>query len=415
LSLFALGLLAAAVALAHQGRRSSPVRPGPGLRRLVVAARGVIVTMVALVAFLGPLAALAGWAWQGVAGKEHRAARSAPALRRVPAEVLPALAADEAQGESASRTLVLRASRSEVRWALARAAGPRLGDDSAALSALRLTEQSGRPGGVSNASGAGTTFRHETELVAPALAALLGDGGEDARDRLAELGVGSVLVVPPVSADVELALDASPGLVRVTAVNHAVLWRVELPALTGAPTRAVRARLVGSDGRTLTALPSAGARVDVQLPAGGSPRYLVLTERVDVGWRATLDGRPLPSLVTSGWAQCFELPANGGRLRLDHIGPGDALGGLRAGVLAFALVGLLPLPRLRRRLAVPSPPDPSRPVPRAAIAGPDDLPPMPRVFGVDHPETGEVEPLFSDDPAFEVTVEDESSPNGSPA
>jgi hypothetical protein len=127
---------------------------------------------------------------------------------------------------------------------------------------------------------------------------------------------------------------------------------------------------------------------------------VVLTERTDSGWKATLDGRSLASLVTSGWAQCFELPASGGRLHLYHDGDlVETVRGVQVGVLAFALLGLLPLPRLRSRLAVPTPPDPSHPVPRTVDAGPalDQLPPMPRVFDADHPEDGEVAPLFSDD------------------
>jgi len=417
LSLFALGLLTASVALLSRGRHA--LRPPRGARggRIAGFGRGTVVTVVAVIVSAGPLAVLAGWAWQGISGDDRTPAASAPGVRRVPAAVLPAVAADEVEGDAGARTLVLRVSRSEVRWTFARAAGPRLGDDSAALGALRLT---GRPlnlpgvGGGTDGGGTdgGAGVLRETELVAPAVSALLGDGGEDARDKLAEFGIGFVLVVPPVAADVELALDASPGLTRVATVRGAVLWRVELLApAPGAPTRAARARLVDALGLTVQTLPSVGQRVDVRIPAATGRRYVVLTERADRGWHATLDGRPLRSLVTSGWAQCFEVPADGGRLRIEHLGPSTSLAGIQTGVFAFAVLGLLPLPRLGRRLAAPAPPDPSRRVPRAAIAGPspDDLPPMPRVFDIDHPEDGEVAPLFSDDPVsmlLDPAVED---------
>lgn len=405
LSLLGLGLLTAAVALLRAGRHCLRPRRGrqargpaarhPQLSRLM---RAATVTLAALGCLTGPLAVLGGWGWQGVAGRDHAASRWAPAVHRAPADVLPAVAADEAEGEAAARTLVLRADRSQVRWTLARAAGPRLGDDSAALAALRL---GGREG----------TRVGEATVVAPALSALLGDGSADARDRLAELGVGWVLLSPPVEPETALALDASPGLTRVTTVRGAVLWRVDLAAQPGAPTRAARARLVDQRGVTVSTLASRGNQVDVTIPAGDAPRFVVLTERADHGWWATLDGRPLRSLTTSGWAQCFELPAAGGRLRLDHDGgwPGLVIP-VQVVVAVLALVGSVPLPGLRRRVAAPAPPAPSRPVPRAAIAGPapDQLPPMPRVFDADHPEDGDVVPLFSDEAEEAATPEAES-------
>ena len=84
-------------------------------------------------------------------------------------------------------------------------------------------------------------------------------------------------------------------------------------------------------------------------------------------------------------------------LRIRYLGgPGPAAGGLQAAVLALALLGLVPLPDLRRRVAVPAPPQPSRPVPREPQAVDVVLPHPPQVFGADHPEQGAVTPLFSD-------------------
>jgi GT2 family glycosyltransferase len=389
LSLALAGIGTAAVVFARAGRRGLRPRGHRLLRRLApLTTAGLAMTLLG-----GPLAVLGGWVWQGVAGPSYAAHGRAPAVHRVDPDVLPAVAAQEAEGDAAARTLVVRADRSEVRWTLARAAGPRLGDDSAALAALRLrgaravSPEPAPPG--------------EGDLVAPVLAALLGDGGTDVRGRLAELGVGSVLLVPPVKDGMALALDASPGPVRVATVDGAGYWRVDLAARPGAPTRAVRARLVDGTGFTVAALASDGDVVDATVPPRAGPRYVVLTERFDTGWTATLDGRPLRSLATSGWAQCFELPATGGRLRIDHgSGLSAAVGPIQAGALLLAVAGPLPLPSLRRRLARPVPPAPSRPVRRSAPGDPQggSLRPAPRVFDADHPATGAVAPLFADTP-----------------
>jgi GT2 family glycosyltransferase len=385
LSFFALGMLAAAAALLHRGRfmlrPARRARPG----RVARAVTATATVAVAVVALAGPLAVLAGWSGQGLAGPGHGVTAAAlPALRAVPPEVLPAVATDEAEGEAGARTLVVRADRAQVRWTLARAAGPRLGDDSAALAARRLDP------------GAATT---ETALVAPVLAALMGDGGQDVTASLADLGAGSVLLVGPVPQDAILALDASPGLVRVSQAGGSVLWRVELPPGAGGVTRPARARLLDASGRVLSPLPSQGPDAGAQIAAGQPGRVVRLAERADPGWRATLDGRPLAA-VAGGWSQAFALPQTGGHLRVWHVSAlPDVTGTLQIAVLAVTVLGLVPLPRLRRRVAAPSPPAPSRPVPRAGGGAvvPGDLPPMPRVFGADHPEDGVLAPLFADE------------------
>ncbi|HEY6798860.1 MAG TPA: hypothetical protein VI248_29625, partial [Kineosporiaceae bacterium] len=388
LSLVALGALAAAVGLLRRGRHTlRPPRPPRRSRRGRVAGlvRGVVTVLGAVIAFTGPVAVLAGWSGQGLRGPGHGVAEAAlPALEPVRPDVLPALAADEAEGQAQARTLVVRTDRTQVRWALAGAAGPRFGDDSAALAVRRLDVP---PPAT------------ETALVTPILAALLGDGGQDVTGALAGLGVGSVLLVPPAGQDAVLALDSSPGLVRVSQAGGSVLWRVELPATAGAVTRPARARVLDGSGRVVQALPSRGAVVDVRIAPGGADRIVRLAERADGDWRAVLDGHRL-SAVPGSWDVAFALPAAGGRLRVwrQETFPAAARTAQSA-VLAVAVLGLLPLPRLRRRVAVPTPPARSQPVPRAVGApSPADLPPMPRIFDEDHPADGEVPPLFSDDP-----------------
>ncbi len=74
----------------------------------------------------------------------------------------------------------------------------------------------------------------------------------------------------------------------------------------------------------------------------------MLSEATDPGWRATLDGRALPRRTAWGWAQAFALPAQGGRLRVDH----DSAPRTRALAVqgaAVLVVAVLSLPAGRRR------------------------------------------------------------------
>jgi len=372
LSLLALGATAAAVAVLQRGRStfSSP-RAGRAGRIARAGAAGVLGALVVA----GPLGALAAWSWHGVP----------TSLRAVEPAVLPPVAAAEAEGVPASRTLVTRSVQGRVSWTLARAAGPRLGDDSAALASRRLDPPAGPT---------------ESALVTPVLAALLGDGGQDIRPALADLGVGYVQLLAPVADDAVLALDASPGLVRVSQSAGWMLWRVDQAPAGAGSARTARARLLDASGAVLATLPSDGAGgVDARVAAAGAGRVVRLAERADDGWTATLDGRDLVP-GRDGWAQTFALPPAGGRL---VVRPGttapELVGTVQGAVLAVAVLGLLPLPRLRRRLAPPGPPAPSRPVTRvvADAADPGELPPMPQVFDEEHPEHGEVAPLFTDE------------------
>jgi hypothetical protein len=290
------------------------------------------------------------------------------------------VAAAEAAGPNATRTLVLRVDRSpaRVRWALLRGGGTVLGDGAAALAALGATRA-----------------ERDADVVLPVLARLLAADARDSRRELAALAVGSVAVLPPADPGTVLALDAAPGLTRGTGSGGTLVWRVDPPAADGVG-RPARARVVDpATGRALEALPSTGDGVAADLDAGPPGRLFVLAERASGGWRADLDGVALEP-ARWGWAQAFVLPARGGRLEVWHDdGRLARVGGpARAGVLGLALLVALPLPRLRGRVGPAPAPRPSRPVPRPAPA-PDDLVPgtPPQVFGDDHRE-GAVAPLY---------------------
>jgi GT2 family glycosyltransferase len=324
LSLAELGVLTAALC----GLTGAAGR----LRRRPLGPRHVVVLCLGALLVLAPAGYALLWAWQGWDGG-HRVVRAGP-------DVLPAVTTVEAEGPAATRTLVVREGPSGLRWNLLRAAGPRLGDSSAAL-AYR--------------AGVGTGGPADQAEVLPVLGAMLSDSGSDVRAQLEDLDVGSVLLLPPLGESSVNALDASPGLVRVGTPEGAVLWRVEL-SHAGADTssRPARVRVLAADGETLQPLPSSGANrteVDTRLQPGPAGRALVLAERADEGWRAWLDGRELVPARHGGWAQSFLLPAAGGHLVVEHRGPAQrAVDLTRTAVLGLALLLALPLPRRRRRL-----------------------------------------------------------------
>jgi hypothetical protein len=295
---------------------------------------------------------------------------------------VPTVAAAEAAGLNATRTLVLRVGGSpqQVRWALVHGPGPVLGDGSAALSA--------------RSAGTGGPGARDASVVLPVVARLLSGAGHDTRAGLAGLAVGSVVLLPPTDPGTVIALDAAPGLTRLAGSGPGLLWRVDPPA-GWSVSRPARARVVDpATGLALLTLPSSGDAVRADVPAGRPGRLVVLAERADAGWEARLDGVRLAA-TRAGWAQAFVLPAHAGHLEVTHGGGAVAAADPgRAALLALAVLLALPLPRLRGRVGPPPPPRPSRPVPRPMPA-PDDLLPgaPPRIFGDDHPEDG-APPLY---------------------
>jgi hypothetical protein len=82
---------------------------------------------------------------------------------------------------------------------------------------------------------------------------------------------------------------------------------------------------------------------------GDEGRKVVLAERADPGWSASLDGHQLTS-TTSGWAQAFELPATGGNLEVRYTNPWAVwFGILQAVVIGLTLLLAVPMPARRTR------------------------------------------------------------------
>jgi len=212
--------------------------------------------------------------------------------------------------------------------------------------------------------------------VAQAAASLVGSEPR-ARDRLAALGAGFVVLLPPAGAstaagtDAASAVDAVVGLERAAEVEGAVLWRVasqepdvpeeaddagagdEGPAAAGSDLGALR--LVGDDGGVQGVVGAEALTGSTPVPEGADGRAVVLAEQADPGWTATVDGVRLVPVESpdpdAPWAQAFAVPADGGDLAVRHDGGWASPSGpwpWVAGVgLLLAVLLAVPLPGRR--------------------------------------------------------------------
>ncbi|WP_169166121.1 glycosyltransferase family 2 protein [Cellulomonas taurus] len=339
------GLLAAAV-LGSRGVQTALAEVNFGWRQVTAG-------LVTLLAVLLPIAGATSWAWQS---------RQTPTLRTVDDSVVPAIGRQTQQGPDAPRVLALTPQDGGVTgWQLLRGDGPRLVEESAVVRTRTLTGALARP----HSTATDPASAELVDLVARLSVSL----GEDVSAELAALAVADVLV-PTIDEDDTTALgqqrtalvgrlDATPGLERITEVPAGVIWRVQPSTVDGqvAPVVTAWARLVpdasgaatatGLSSADAVAVPAADLTVDTTIAAGAEGRLLVLAERADSGWRATLDGEPLRS-VTQGWRQTFEVGATGGDLVVRYQ-PADRTPWLLAQGLVGALALLLAVPVRRRR------------------------------------------------------------------
>ncbi len=234
---------------------------------------------MSVLAIVSPAVAGLWWIYSGANG---------PLERRDPV-VLPAYVAAEGQSTDRPRTLVLQ-KRGEglLSYTLLRDIGPRLGDAETAPNRARY-------------AGLDQVVRD-----------VIGGTGEREVEILADYAVRYVLVTRPVDPELIKALDAVPGLSRVSATDGAALWRLE-------GVESARLRVVSAEGETRTIVPSEALAAAALIPGGEDGRLLVLSESADPGWRATIDGQPLASRTFNNWAQAFEVPAAGGQIELSHV------------------------------------------------------------------------------------------------
>ncbi|MEV7523990.1 glycosyltransferase [Streptomyces sp. NPDC091371] len=267
---YGLALLAAA-AVGADGARERVAARSFGWRQPLAA-------LIALAAAAGPIFAAATWMVAGADG---------PLQRRDPVQV-PAFVA-EAGDDNQTRTLILDLDApGVVSYSLVRGAGGRLGD-------AEITRASG---------GDPRLDKVVSNLVA--------GSGADQSSQLSAYAIRFVMFRPGGPEEIRRVLDATPGLSRRHQEDGTALWGVErwLPRAVIVP---------GKQGGAPISVP--GGPVEIhndKIPAGEAGRVLRIADRADAGWQATLDGKPLKPKTLDGWAQGFELPAEGGRLDLVH-------------------------------------------------------------------------------------------------
>lgn len=288
---------------------------------------------------------------------------NASALRAVASRTLPATAADRGLGNHEERTLVLAPSQDgAVSAALMNGAGTTADSLSQVASAQRVE------GGLLN-----PTLRADDaaeKLVESTVAMLVANSDFDPRSFLASLGTGFVVLQESgeTASALVAQLDSVPGLAPVGRTDAGWLWRVEpvkeIPGAESATDFTSRVRII-TNGETTEFLPSHRAEVrNVNIEASSQPRQVVLAERADAGWKATLNGKPLTrvtvgpedgglagtgGLQAQAWAQGFELGAEGGTLNISYSSPYKIPVAIaRWAVLILALLLVIPVPRSRR-------------------------------------------------------------------
>lgn len=325
LSLTLAGLLVAAL-LGADGVRGAMAHRAFGWRQVVVG-------VVAILVVAGPAAGLGAWV-ADVRPSSGQATAGELSTTAVP--VVPAVGRQIQTSPDAARVLRLEAAQDGLTATLLRRDGVQLVETARTVTARGLTVD-GRPAPRDAAD----------QALAEATARLATGAGQDTAVRLAELGVGAVLV--PASAEQDGArtalvgrLDATLGLERMTETEAGVIWRVAAPSVG---TTSAWARLQESE--EVAPVASRDGRVDTTVPAGARGRLLVLADRADSSWRAWLDGVPLRA-VDVDWRQAFEVGPDAGRLVVEQVAADRAPWLWLQGAVLLVTV-LLAVPVRRRR------------------------------------------------------------------
>lgn len=355
LSLMLLGLGAAALAGAGvlAGRRLDPAE-GPAdhparPRGALGSARSVAVVGLVLVGLLLPAAQATVW----LLGSGSIAGGDRDGLLHVSTEpVVPAVGQQMQAPPRQARVLEIGFSGDAdgvVRYALLRADGSQLADASVAARAA---------GDEPPADRAGNPATDPAAALDGAVAALTSGAGDGVSQRLADLGVGAVQVrsgtggaggasdTGPAVGDLVATLDMVPGMSRMTEGQAVSVWRVA-PVDEPAPGWA----RLAEGGITAQVLPSAGAAVHTDVPAGGADRTVVLAETAASGWRATLDGRRLEPVAVeeATGLQAFALGVDAGHLVVRYEAP-HRTAWLVLTTFTLVVFALLALPVGRRRV-----------------------------------------------------------------
>ncbi|MDI3330394.1 MAG: glycosyltransferase [Micrococcus sp.] len=304
-----------------------------------------------------------------------------------PVRLIPATAADQGSSALATRTVVLERRPDGLRVSLASGTGPALDRLSAGWTARSLTGPLTAPQAAAPDAA--------DEALRSLAAGLVSGTTADPRPALESFGAAFIVLRDQDGGELGTAasIDAVPGLAPVGLTDSGWLWRVVPEQDGGVPVAGdhglqdrmgfstARVRIEDSAGDTTHLVAREGDRVDTEIaPAaaagdgdrGEGGRRLVLAERADPGWQATLDGTPLEPVAVAGddWAQAFELPAEGGRLQVWHA-PSGGHWTWWIGAILLVVAALLAVPSPARRADARSRQQFTDPG-AAEVPGPDD-------------------------------------------
>lgn len=286
---------------------------------------------VTVLALATPASAAALWMWEGADG---------PVASDAPATVPGALESRSDDGTAPRALVVAPDDEGNVDYTVVRGREPHLGEEAI------VPDEEGRAG----------MDRAVAELSA-------GQGG-DQLHTLLDHGVQYVLYPRPEEAGPARAtmvdvLDGTPGLDRQSLSVHYGLWRVSED--TGA------LRVVPEGGLDAAALPVEGSagEMTAEVEQGPTDRRLALAEPADGSWKATLDGQELSGTTSENGTQTWDLPVDGGQVRVWHSDPVHTAWMITQGVLLL-VVAVLAAPGVRteeetRLIASTPPPKPRRP------------------------------------------------------
>ncbi|WP_114855578.1 hypothetical protein [Brachybacterium sp. YJGR34] len=320
------GVLSAALLALGIGATASfdaLARREAGDRRIRRAVTGVVGTVIAAVC----LVSVAGWTLL-LPGQLR--------VERVEGGEVPAAAADQGRTEARSRVLVLEQQEDGA----VEAGLVVQGGDSVIQHAV-----------IADARDVDTVAAGEDLDGDPASAALretvaglLSDGAATTEEDAATQAIAYVVVQgdPEEQALLREQLDSSTALEKVTEGAQGGMWRV----LDASP------RAVVTGGASPVALASGVIDASGTVPVEDAERTVILSERHDTQWRATLDGAALTPVEVDGWAQGFVVPAGeGGEIDVHREQPARLLWQILL-YAAVALTALIAIPwRVRTRTA----------------------------------------------------------------
>ncbi len=316
-TLLTLGFLLAAVCGAD-GLRDHLRNYGFGPRQFGVFSLAVVVAAATLVA-------PAVWALALGQGTLVREARS---------PMTPALSQQLASGTAEARTLALIPTETALRATVWRGDGPQMSETSMLLAARAVGSE------ADDAA---------AESLAHAVARAAVGGNDTVAQELAAHAIGVVIVPPSEEPGLSAQRDALiaslstvPGVVYVTTNEAGAVYRVIVDDPASRASEVARVQLFeGDEFRAALAMTA-------ELEPSSTQRRVVLAERADPAWTATLGGLPLePATADGEWQQSFTVTPGGGTLAIEFAPPLHTWW-LWAQGLVMALTVIVAAPRRRK-------------------------------------------------------------------